>query len=208
MNWFERVDGSAKTLMLVQKLVANTGPVIEQMLWEHGVSFLELSPGVPFEAIPEEYFPEERDRKSHVEMDKMGYGMVEGFYNFAKRMIVLRNPSDYVLCHEAGHALDHALNWYGTDIFIGRDDQSRFDHLTGRWRMRTPREPFSQYAMTHPRERFAEAFAAYLDTEPGTFGRYHIDRLRATDRTAAALMRRIFREANGSAFELAIRPAA
>jgi len=208
MNWFERVNGSAKIVFMLQEALAAMGPGIEELLWDHGVSFLELSPGVPFVAIPDEYFPEEIEKKGHVQMDQMGYGMVEGFYNHKRRMIVLRNPQRYVLIHEIGHALDHALNWYGSDVLTGKDDPARFDHIRGGWRQRKPREPFSQYAMTHPRERFAEAFAGYLDAEPGTFGRYAIDRLRATDRTAAALMRRIFREANGSIFEMDCRPVA
>jgi hypothetical protein len=206
IDWLTRVDGSAKTLTIVQTVMKKAGPGLAVLLWEDGVRFRELAPGVPFVALGEEYFPEECERKELRGMDSAGYGRVEGFYNHAQRLVVLRNPSEYVAAHEAGHAVDQALGWYGSDVFAGKDDRRRFDHAAGTWRARLPREPLSAYALKHPRERFAEAFAAYLDSQPGTFGRYHIDRLRATDRTAAALMRRIFREANGSRYELTARP--
>jgi hypothetical protein len=206
-NWIDRVDGSAKTLTIVQSIMRNAGPGMEKLLWEHDVTFLELAPGVPFVALADEYFPEERDHQELTSMDATGYGAVEGFFNHQRRMVVLRNPSEYVTAHETGHAVDQALQWYGRDVLSGRDDYTRFDHVTGRWSPRLAREPLTRYAMSHPRERFAEAFAAYLDSEPGTFGRYHTDRLRATDRTAAALMRRIFREANGSRYEASVRPS-
>jgi len=184
-----RYIGPLDNWAVVGQALDALGPGAIETLFDQGITIEYLPATKTFSSVlPADANPQLQ--REALEIDRTGHGDIQGLYVSSLRRLFYRFATLRVLTHELGHALDDATGCFASAAL--RDVPNP--------------EPLTPYSTFNPKERLAEAVAAYLNADRTAFGRLNRARLRATDRSAAAAVRLLFRRVNGSAFERANHP--